>query len=84
MARDRNVIPIAVDRKAKEVIEAIADELGMKEIGVASRVYKWFADQDPVIQRGVLGLLPPTYEKEIIRLALERLAADTAKPAKGK
>lgn len=59
---------------AKAVVSRIADDLGMKEIAVVSRIYLWFAEQDEVIQKGVLRLLPKGYEGEVCRLALERLA----------
>ena len=84
MVRDRKIIPISVNASAKQVITRIADEHGMKEIAVASRIYEWFATQDDVVQKGVLRLLPKGYEAEVARLALERLAADAAKPAKSK
>jgi hypothetical protein len=66
---------------AKSVVTQLAKDLGMKEIAVVSRIYLWFSQQDEVIQKGVLNLLPKGYEADVCRLALERMAAD-AKPKK--
>lgn len=60
--------------KAKGKLEALAEELGMKEITMMSRLIEWFADQDDVVQRGAMGHLPPSMKEEIVRLALKRLA----------
>ena len=46
---------IRVTRDAKAIIEGIAEDRDMKEIGVASRIYEWFGQQDPIVQRAVLG-----------------------------
>ena len=83
MATDRNVISIAVDRKAKEVIESLSRDLGMKEIAVASRIYEWFTLQDEIVQKGILRLLPRGYEDQIAKIVIDRLSRD-AKPAKSK
>ena len=83
VATDRNVISIAVDRKAKEVIESLSRDLGMKEIAVASRIYEWFTLQDEIVQKGILRLLPRGYEDQIAKIVIDRLSRD-AKPAKSK
>lgn len=75
----KNVIPIAVDPEAKAVITAIAKRHDMKEIGVASRIYKWFSKQPDVVQKAVLDLLPEGYEGDVIRIALERIAKEKEK-----
>jgi hypothetical protein len=69
------VIKIAVNPKAKKVIEDTADELGMKEQAVASRVYEWFAQQDDVTKKHVLSLLPTGHEAEILKSAAARIEA---------
>lgn len=45
----------------------------MTEQWVASRVYEWFAKQDDVLKKGILGVLPKGYELDVARLALERM-----------
>lgn len=60
--------------EAKAAITRIANEHGMKEIAVVSRVYLWLARQtDDVLVKGVLGLLPRDYEDQIVELALQRV-----------
>jgi hypothetical protein len=78
----KRVIKISVTPSAKTIIEGFAEKHGMKEIQVASRIYEWFTQQDDVLRKGVLGLLPEGYEPDVAKLALERLAADGKKPRK--
>jgi hypothetical protein len=73
-------IKIKVTDGAHKVIKAEAEALDMKEQGVASRVYEWFGQQDEVMRRHVLKLLPAGYEVDILKLALERHQAK--KPGK--
>jgi hypothetical protein len=71
----RSIIKISVTPAAKSSIEKTAAETGMKEISVASRVYEWFAAQDDVVKKAMLGLLPKGYEADVAKMALERIAA---------
>lgn len=84
----RKIIKISVNGDAKRAIESFASKTGMTEIAVASRVYQWFVAQDDVLRKGIVGILPETYEVDIAELALRRIATDTAaagdKPAKVK
>jgi hypothetical protein len=79
----RNLVPanlgntkthIGVDGDAKRVIKEVAARHGMKEIAVVSRIYLWFARQNDLVQRGVLGMLPEGYESELLKAAVERQA----------
>jgi hypothetical protein len=70
----RHTIKITVKPEAKTIIKGFAEKLGMAEIAVASRIYEWFAAQDDVVRKGVLQLLPENYEKDVVRIALERMA----------
>jgi hypothetical protein len=78
----KNVIPIAVLPSAKAAITNIAKKHGMKELTIATRVYEWFAQQDDVVQKAILRMLPEAYEVDVAKLALERIAA--GKDGKGK
>ena len=86
----RNVVPVDLDKgrsfvsmngDAKAVIKRTADELGMKEIAVTSRIYLWFAAQDDALRKGILKLWPETYDAEIATAALKRLSTG-GKPRK--
>lgn len=72
----KNVIKIAVSPAAKSVISGIARKHDMKEIGVASRIYEWFGQQDDVVQKAILRLLPEGYERKLLRSVLEDLAEE--------
>lgn len=52
----REIIKIAVTRDAKDTVQAFARRFDMTEIGVASRLYRWFASQPESIQKWVAGL----------------------------
>ena len=65
---------LLITSEAKRVIKQVSNELGMKEIILTSRIYLWFAQQDEVVKKGVLGLLPKGYESELVKLVLERLS----------
>jgi hypothetical protein len=69
----REVIRISVEPGSKKVIADEAGANGMTEQWVASRVYEWFAKQDDVLKKGILGVLPKGYELDVARLALERM-----------
>lgn len=73
MSLPPKVIKISVSADAKKVIRDFAVKHDMKEIGVASRIYTWFAQQDDVIRKGILGMLPEGYEPDIARLMARRL-----------
>jgi hypothetical protein len=71
----RKIIKVAVSESAKQAIESVAGKHDMKEMGVASRVYEWFAAQEDVVQKGILRLLPEGYEPEVVRLVLQRIGS---------
>ena len=76
---DRKVIKISVRPEAKATIKKFADQHGLKEIVVAGRMYEWFSEQDDVVQKAILGLLPAGMEADIAKLALKRIAAGKLK-----
>ena len=80
----KRVIKISVNPAAKTAISSIAQRHDMKEIGVASRIYEWFAIQDDVTQKAILRLLPEGYEADVAKLALERIAAGKGDDKGGK
>lgn len=82
--RVNTVIKISATARAKEIIKHDAAELGMKEMILAGRVYEWFSRQDDTLKKGILNLLPKTYEVDVARMALERIAKDAAGGKKGK
>lgn len=75
----RNIIKVSLHPPAKKVIEQTAERNGMREIVVVSRVLTWFAEQDDVLRKGILGILPEGYEADVAKLALERIASGKGK-----
>ena len=65
---------IFVTPVAKTAIEEFADQYGMSEFVVASRFYEWFAAQDDIYQRAVMGMLHGL-EVDAARVFMERFAA---------
>lgn len=68
------IIRIKVRPSAKAVIAQWATATDMKEQGVASRIYEWFASQDEGLQRAILGLYGPD-TPDVARLILQRMGA---------
>lgn len=73
LVKQPKVIRLAVRADAKQILTDYADETGMAEITLASRIFIWWSSQPEDFQRAVLGL----YGKrtpDIARLALEEMA----------
>lgn len=77
----RKNLSVSVTPEAKAVVDKLSHETGMKVTRIVSAVYLWFAEQDDVTQKTVLGLLPRGHEADIAKVILRRLAeAGTVKP----
>ncbi len=74
----RDIIKIAVEHSAKQSIDEACRRYGMSQIELASRVYRWFAEQDETIQAAILDILPEDVAPDIARLLLERLAEESS------
>lgn len=68
----RNIVKMEIDNSGKAAIRNAAEDLGMKDQACLGRLVMWFADQDDVTQKYVLGVLPKGYEVDILEKALER------------
>jgi hypothetical protein len=79
---ERQIIKIAVTNDAKDAIEQVADRYGMSQIEMASRLYRWFAEQNEEIQATILDLLPRSVAPDVARLVLKKMAAQKPKAAK--
>jgi hypothetical protein len=58
---------------AKHTIETICDNLGMTQLSLLSRLIDRFAAMPRSAQAALLGLLPPEFEPQIVRLILDHL-----------
>jgi hypothetical protein len=66
MGSPRKIIKIEVTPEAKEVIAGVAEELDMKENGLAGRIYTWFGSQTDLVQKAILGIWPKNVEDKLI------------------
>ena len=79
---ERQIIKIAVTHEAKDAIEQVADRYGMSQIELASRLYRWFGDQDEAIQATILDLFPGSVAPDVARLVLKKMASQKPTVAK--
>lgn len=52
----------------------------VSSIDAISAMVRWFNQQDDVIRKEILGILPKEYRRDIARLMLERMAAAEEDP----
>lgn len=69
----RKVIKAAVTAQGAKALKNISEAYGMKEYIVAGRLFDWFAGQDDIFQRSVLGMLKGL-EQDAAREFMRRLA----------
>src|SRR3954447_323932 len=76
------IIRLQLDGAAKEKLDEVCDLRGMTQIAVLSRLVKWFAGQDEVVQASVLNLLSDEMLGDLGQTLHQRLAAASSrKPA---
>src|SRR6266850_562691 len=71
---ERIILRIELTPKAKEHLEQLSDRQGMTQVAMLSRVIEWYAHQPEIIQRIIVGHLPPEIEQDVARLVLRQLA----------
>lgn len=64
---------MALEPGAKEKLDTIAEERGIKLIFALSRVVEWFVDQDKTLQGIILNQVSPADEVEVLGLIHKRL-----------
>jgi len=67
----RAVIRLELDVAAKQALDDLCELRGMTQIAVLSRLVKWFAVQDEVLQAAVLDLLSERRLGELAGALLE-------------
>jgi hypothetical protein len=75
----RIIMRIELTPKAKEHLEQISDRQGMTQVAMLSRVIEWYANQPEVIQRIIVGHIPPEIERDVARLVLRNIAKPAGK-----
>jgi hypothetical protein len=74
--KPRKIISVEVTEEAKARIDEVSEATGVDMKRIASRMYEWFAEQDDLLQKGILGILPKGLEPDLARAALERIVRD--------
>lgn len=76
----RAVIRLEMEVAAKQRLDRVIELRGMTQIAVVSRLVKWLARQDEVVQASVLGLISDQEFDDLSEVLLRRLAARRAGP----
>ena len=74
----RAVIRLQLDLAAKQALDVLTERRGMTQIAVLSRLVKWFANQDEIVQASVLNLLSEAHLGDLSQILLKRLSAKAA------
>src|SRR4051794_41342649 len=78
MSAKRAVIRLQLDLAAKQALDKLCERRGMTQIAVLSRLVKWFANQDEIVQASVLNLLSEAHLGDLSQILLKRLSAKAA------
>jgi len=73
----RIILRIELTPAAKEHLERTSDTMGMTQVAMLSRVMEWYANQPEVIQRIIVGHMPPEIHRDVARLVLQNLTKST-------
>lgn len=68
----RIIMRIELNRTAKEALQGFADQAGMTQFAITSRLVEWFALQPETIQSAVLGRYPAELEVDIAKMLLRK------------
>lgn len=71
----RAVIRLQLDPAAKAALDELCAARGMTQIAVLSRLVKWFAGQDEIVQASILNLLSEAHLGDLSQILLKRLLA---------
>ena len=77
----RAVIRLEMEVATKQRLDRVIELRGMTQIAVVSRLVRWLAKQDEVVQASVLGLISDEEFDDLSEVLLRRLAAHRPGPA---
>jgi hypothetical protein len=75
----RAIIRLQLDVSAKHALDELCELRGMTQIAVLSRLVKWFATQDEIIQAAVLSLMSDQRLGELAHALLDQRGGDREK-----
>jgi hypothetical protein len=77
----QTVIRLQLDGAAKEKLDEVCDLRGMTQIAVLSRLVKWFANQDEVVQASVLNLMSEERLGDLSRMMVQSMYGGAGRAA---
>jgi hypothetical protein len=78
VAKRRLLLHVNLREKTVKTFETISDQMGMKPYTLASRLMRWFVQQDDGIRERILGLHGPEEAKHAAEIILKRIASENA------
>ena len=76
MAAKRSIMRIELDLSGKDRLESICEKRGMTQIALASRLVRWFSQQDDHIQTAVLQTLTDNSMATVTKSLVKKLASE--------
>ena len=76
---ERIILRVELTPSAKESFNRVSDTLGMTQVAMLSRVIEWYSQQPELIQRIIVGHVPPQIEQQVARVMLRRMATERKK-----
>lgn len=83
MMPKRDQVRLNITEETNAVLDRLCDRYGMTKQEMATRIYKWFAEQDEIVQASALGLLPGSVEGHAADVYMEQVKAKRAIQVKG-
>jgi len=71
--QSRIIVRIEIDPKAWEALQTVTHARGMTQLSVMSRLMDWFGQQPQMIQSGIMGHYPHSFQGEIEVMVLKEM-----------
>jgi hypothetical protein len=81
MTAKRAVIRLQLDITAKQALDKLCERRGMTQIAVLSRLVKWFANQDEIVQASVLNLMSEERLGDLSRMMVQSMYGGAGRAA---
>ena len=74
----RDQVRLNITPETSVVLDRLCDRFGMTKQELATRIYRWFSEQDEIVQTSVLDLLPESVELHAAEVYMEQVKARRA------
>lgn len=78
----QNKTNIGIDKRAKEVADAVVERSKLNQTECTARLFEWFNTLPADIQGIALGQIPDTYGPDLARAILQSMGEQPVKPLK--